>query len=584
MNKTQKIVASALAALFLSFVFFISGTYIGESVYSSHAPAAGSTFSPVQGTQFTISQTVLPGDTTINLSSFTTPDGRPLTMSMFGQIGYATLDPTNSTRLETITFTGITQFANGSAQVTGVSRGVDFVSPYAASSTLARTHLVGSNLILANTAAFYGQQFLFANQTGTSSAVLVFGSTTAPHYDLDPGASYWTTAASSTLVDLAQLQRTVLSGVTNASTIINGIVQLATAKQAASSTSLGSSGAFDVLQSSYATDTPNVSTNTSDVLMSDLTGHLKQGWLDLTAAFSVSGLWTFNAGSITTASSTFNPGTLHIGSQAISGAIFGGTGTDGALAISSGTTTLTGAINGVIEKDYTSISITGTANLTVSSASTLILRSQGACTITSSKINAIDVGGYINGFGGSLGTPQVLIDNPGSTQVGIGGFGGGSTAGAGSNTTPNATAFIVPGTALPPLATSSRQVIAGGNGSNGTSGGTNGFGGGGAGGGGTGGGAIYMECAGALNFTTGGIMAAGAVGGGAPHNTSGGEQGGNGGGGGGGNVLILYGSLTADTGTYNVSGGAGGNSGFGGGTGAAGGNGTHLEAKNTYNY
>lgn len=592
MTTLQKHVAAGLAALFISFFIFVSGTYLGERLLPQQAPQlAGASFTPVQGTQFTVSQTVLPADTTVNLSSFTTPDGRPLTMSMFGQLGYATLDPTNSSRLETITFTGITQFANGSAQITGVARGVDFVSPYSASSTLSRTHLVGSNLILANTAAFYGQQFLFANQIGTSSAVLVFGSTTPPHYDLDPGASFWTTAASSTLVDLAQLQRTVLSGVTNASTIINGIVQLATAKQAASSTVNGSSGAFDVLQSSYATDTPSVNTNTSDVLMSDLTGHLKQGWLDLTQAFTVSGAWIFNS------TATFN------GTTAFNGTVSGivtsnlGDGSNGSTTIS-GNTTLSSDMfyqNLTIQSGVTvntngwRIFATGTVQVLGTVANNggnggAGVNGAGSATPGAGGTASPSTQGFTVGFGvgactgaGGSGTGTGGNGSVSSNFLGIGGNGGaggagsaGSNAGGGSGGTPvllsslNNLHDLNRAVSMLANATTSTQIYVGGGNCGGGGGGGGGgvgggnAGGGGGGGGGTGGGVIFIAGNSVIVGASGVIQANGGNAGvGAGNNVGGAGCGGGGGGGGGGLIFILYANTFTNSGTIQASAGTG---------------------------
>jgi hypothetical protein len=93
----------------------------------------------------------------------------------------------------------------------------------------------------------------------------------------------------------------VLAGAAAGSNSVAGIFLTATGLQAASSTATGvyNSTTYNrVLPSSIATDTPNAGTNSSDVLMSDLTGRLKQAWLDLTAAFTTTGQWIFN-GSVT---------------------------------------------------------------------------------------------------------------------------------------------------------------------------------------------------------------------------------------------------------------------------------------------
>lgn len=106
------------------------------------------------------------------------------------------------------------------------------------------------------------------------------------------------------------------ASVINATNAARGIVSIATGLQAASSTALGAGpgGASYVLPTSIATDTPNAGSNTSDVLMSDLTGHLKQAWIDLTAAFTWTGTQIFNG------SATFNKTTSFTATTTFSGA------------------------------------------------------------------------------------------------------------------------------------------------------------------------------------------------------------------------------------------------------------------------
>lgn len=104
----------------------------------------------------------------------------------------------------------------------------------------------------------------------------------------------------------------------------------------------------------------------------------------------------------------------------------GGTGADGALSTSSGTTTLSFASANILEKNYTSISITGTAAIAFSNphanGSMCIMRSQGDVTITSSATRAIDLrlmgaaggAGYVSGTyvcgDGGRGAGAIWID------------------------------------------------------------------------------------------------------------------------------------------------------------------------------
>ncbi len=271
------------------------------------------------------------------------------------------------------------------------------------------------------------------------------------------------------------------------------------------------------------------------------------------------------------------------------GVRFGGTGADGALNITSGTTTLDLGGASVFVKNYTSISITGTGKLAFSNpadcGTLIILKSQGNVTITSSTDPAIDLrllggkGGVGNGAKGDgwYGTGGYrTIGLAGKYDFnGNGGQGGGNLVegtGGGSYAYTQ-TGSIGPRWCLeasrrnPTLKSKScYDVYPGGGGSAGCSVGASG---GTCHSGGRGGGALIIECLGALNFT-GKINTAGGDGDG------GGETGTHygGGGGAGGSVLILYGTLTANTGTITLTGGAGGPAGTGLYPGAAGGAGS----------
>ena len=237
---------------------------------------------------------------------------------------------------------------------------------------------------------------------------------------------------------------------------------------------------------------------------------------------------------------------------------FGGTGADGALSISSGTTNIDCANSEVVIKNYSSISITGTGKLTFTNphanGTVNISKSVGNVTLTSSQAPMIDCSG-MGGQAGNSGRGLFLQANAGGGGVGggnsnePGGAGGGNYSGLCKLTVMSAKSALICG-------------------AGGASGGT--YGGSGGSGGGAGGGALYIECGGALNFTTAsGISVAGKNG-----SNTGNSQGGAGGGGGGGACIILYNTLTANSGTVIINGGNGGVAYNGTLTGGSGGNGT----------
>jgi hypothetical protein len=112
------------------------------------------------------------GDTSITVQSFKYSDG--ITNIVTADLGtqcYGTLEPNNGAQEEAIQFTGVTQNANGTATLTGVSS-VGFNYPYTVTSGLAKSHSGGATFILSNDAAMYGNLVTYINNTASSGAAL----------------------------------------------------------------------------------------------------------------------------------------------------------------------------------------------------------------------------------------------------------------------------------------------------------------------------------------------------------------------------------------------------------------------------
>lgn len=277
-------------------------------------PAAVSgSFNPTGAGTYLTQNSMTASQTTLTISA-STPFKEPssniaYTMSYLGSnIEYGTLAPANGTpgvdNSEFISFTGITQNSNGSATITGLVRGLartPGTGGCVASTTLAHAYPSQTKFILSNSPCFYSQYAVKQNNE-TILGLWSFSSTSPPKLDQDPTAAQWALFSSSTLVTYHLLSQTSFSGTTNASITAKGIIQIASSTQAASSTNIGSSGAFDVLGAGYATDTPqNCSSGLKlggCVVMSLLTGKIAQAWNDLTA------LWSFSGGLASTASTT----------------------------------------------------------------------------------------------------------------------------------------------------------------------------------------------------------------------------------------------------------------------------------------
>jgi hypothetical protein len=92
--------------------------------------------------------------TTIVLQSFTTPDGTDITTSLLGTTNYGTLEPGTS-REEIISFTGVTQNSDDTADLTGVTRGLKFTTPYTADTGLRKAHAGGTIFVMSNNPQVY---------------------------------------------------------------------------------------------------------------------------------------------------------------------------------------------------------------------------------------------------------------------------------------------------------------------------------------------------------------------------------------------------------------------------------------------
>lgn len=96
------------------------------------------------------------GATTVTLKSMTDIDGNLVVMASFGTIGYGTLEPGSGVMEEQISFSGVTQNANGTATLTGV-KSVTFGTPFTETSGLSKTHAGSTIFVISNTAGFYNQ-------------------------------------------------------------------------------------------------------------------------------------------------------------------------------------------------------------------------------------------------------------------------------------------------------------------------------------------------------------------------------------------------------------------------------------------
>lgn len=231
-------------------------TLIGGLFHNSqnyNAPVDSQTYagiySPTGGQTYRLQATVGSTQTSINLTSFKEPVSNiPYTMSYLNSsIEYGTLSPQTSVS-EFISFTGITQNVDGSAVLTGVTRGLSRSYPYTASTTLAQPHSGQSIFILSDTPQVFNQ---YANVNNAQAVPGLWTFTDPPIF---------TNVATSTsqAASIAYVNGVAVAGAPNSTESVKGIVELATQLESASSTSTGSTGASVVLQAKYATSSPSV--------------------------------------------------------------------------------------------------------------------------------------------------------------------------------------------------------------------------------------------------------------------------------------------------------------------------------------
>lgn len=196
---------------------------------------------------YRLSNSISSTATSINLSSFKEPISNiAYTMSYIGSsVVYATLDPQNPTKTETISFTGITQNANGTALLTGVTRGLSKTpgaSACTASTTLATSHSGQTALILSNPACFYSE---FAAKKNDET---ITGDWKVP-----------TPANATSIVNRDYVQGLTFGGIGGASETATGTLEIATQIETASSTTNGTLGRL-AIPSSISTSTYNPAT------------------------------------------------------------------------------------------------------------------------------------------------------------------------------------------------------------------------------------------------------------------------------------------------------------------------------------
>lgn len=209
-------------------------------------------FRTMSGQSFTLGSSISSTQTTILLTSFKVPvSGTDITMATMGtDIAYGTLAPGTSSA-ELISFTGVTQNADGTATLTGVTRGLDKEYPGTEDSNFKQPHAGQTIFILSdapqiintemaalrNDNTWTGRQTL--PQSGTASAARAGAVYAAPTQDTE-------------LATKKYVDDTASFGAPLATTTTAGIVEIPTATQLETGILLGETGAgLVVLNAQY---------------------------------------------------------------------------------------------------------------------------------------------------------------------------------------------------------------------------------------------------------------------------------------------------------------------------------------------
>lgn len=227
-------------------------------------------FNVTGGSSYRLQSSIGLSDTSINLASFKEPVSNvPYTMTYIGSsVAYATLDPQTLTKSEFVSFTGITQNSDGTARLTGVTRGLSRTpgtGGCVASTTLAQSHSGQSFLVLSNSPCFYSEFAVLKNDQ------TITGDWQGP-----------APANTSSFVTRSYVDGKVFSGIGGASETATGTVEIATQLETASSTTNGTLGRL-VIPSSLSTSTWNNATSPNRIVVTDNNGFIDNSFTRLGA-------------------------------------------------------------------------------------------------------------------------------------------------------------------------------------------------------------------------------------------------------------------------------------------------------------
>lgn len=250
MKNTQlkKGFVNIIVALAIGAIAVIAGAFLQKETHQATISQIAKPISlgainyPTGGGTYKLASSISSTQTSIKLSSFKEPtSGINYTMSYLNaSLEYATIDP-QTTNSEFISFSGITQNADGTATLTGVLRGLSRSYPYTASSTFQQTHSGQANLILSNPPQLYNDIYTYINSA-------------------------------------------IVSGAVDASPTIKGIVEEATAAEAASHAADGSGNTTAPLALTSSNASSTRAANIRQIVVASTTGYIDDSFIATSTA------------------------------------------------------------------------------------------------------------------------------------------------------------------------------------------------------------------------------------------------------------------------------------------------------------
>lgn len=172
----KKGIVSTITALIIGGLAVLVGALIGE-ITNTPSAKTGAAPQPIAGQPYSLAGSGISASaTSITLSSLTiTQTGQKITTSDLrggsGDVFYITIEPGNRSKQEVVSCSAVTQNPSGSATLTGCTRGLSPVFPYAASTTLGFVHGGGSQVIFSNPPNLYRQIIDYIDNATSTGAV-----------------------------------------------------------------------------------------------------------------------------------------------------------------------------------------------------------------------------------------------------------------------------------------------------------------------------------------------------------------------------------------------------------------------------